>query len=115
MLKPCGHSVWLKTTVTTDMWCAGVLLVNLFVTCFQADIIHTREYNEWRHKGVAFSVREATYDAPNRTLASARVFKHVSAFTYYFSNLLIPYTAELFVNIFHSFEAGIANTISCFK
>ena len=26
-----------------------------------------------------------------------------------------PCTAELFVNIFHSFEAGIANAISSFK
>jgi dynein assembly factor 3 len=41
-----------------------------------AAIINSRNYNRWRHKGLAFEIREGTYDTPNRTLASGMIFKH---------------------------------------
>ena len=40
-----------------------------------ASIIHHQQYKQWRHKGVAFEIREGTYDVPNKTLASGMVFK----------------------------------------
>ncbi|XP_061182670.1 dynein axonemal assembly factor 3-like [Saccostrea echinata] len=36
----------------------------------EADIIHKHEYKRWRSTGIAFEPREATYDIPNKTLAS---------------------------------------------
>lgn len=38
-------------------------------------IINLQQYKHWRQCGVAFQIREGTYDVPNRTLASATVFK----------------------------------------
>ncbi|XP_059168514.1 dynein axonemal assembly factor 3-like isoform X2 [Physella acuta] len=38
-------------------------------------IVYIRQYKDWRDTGVAFKIREGTYDVPNRTLASAMVFK----------------------------------------
>ncbi|GFR75682.1 dynein assembly factor 3, axonemal-like [Elysia marginata] len=38
-------------------------------------IINIHQYKNWRQCGVAFQIREGTYDVPNRTLASATVFK----------------------------------------
>ncbi|RUS81999.1 hypothetical protein EGW08_010226 [Elysia chlorotica] len=38
-------------------------------------IIHLHQYKNWRQCGIAFQIREGTYDVPNRTLASATVFK----------------------------------------
>ncbi|GFN87298.1 dynein assembly factor 3, axonemal-like [Plakobranchus ocellatus] len=38
-------------------------------------IVHMQQYKHWRQFGVAFQIREGTYDVPNRTLASATVFK----------------------------------------
>ncbi|CAL1545956.1 unnamed protein product [Lymnaea stagnalis] len=38
-------------------------------------IIYIRQYKNWRNDGVAFKIREGTYDVPNRTLASGMVFK----------------------------------------
>ncbi|KAM9299404.1 dynein axonemal assembly factor 3 [Gastrophryne carolinensis] len=35
-----------------------------------AAVINAIEYNRWREKGVAFQIREGTYDVPNKTLAS---------------------------------------------
>lgn len=39
-------------------------------------IIHKYEYNKWRSTGIGFEVREATYDTPNRTLASGMILKN---------------------------------------
>ncbi|ESP05132.1 hypothetical protein LOTGIDRAFT_227827 [Lottia gigantea] len=39
-----------------------------------ADIIHKVEYNNWRESGIAFTIRDGTYDIPNKTLASGMVF-----------------------------------------
>ncbi|XP_067664901.1 dynein axonemal assembly factor 3-like [Haliotis asinina] len=41
-----------------------------------ADVVNKSEYQAWRNTGVAFQFREGTYDTPNKTLASARVFDH---------------------------------------
>uniref|UniRef100_A0A0B7AGC5 Dynein assembly factor 3, axonemal n=1 Tax=Arion vulgaris TaxID=1028688 RepID=A0A0B7AGC5_9EUPU len=38
-------------------------------------IVYVRQYKDWRDNGVAFQIREGTYDVPNRTLSSAMVFK----------------------------------------
>ena len=38
-----------------------------------APIINLREYVRWRSTGLAFELREAAYDVPNRTLASGIV------------------------------------------
>ena len=46
----------------------------------QAGVIGGRQYLKWRHKGVAFEIREGTYDTPNRTLASGMVFKQVRGY-----------------------------------
>ncbi|XP_025085562.1 dynein assembly factor 3, axonemal-like [Pomacea canaliculata] len=40
------------------------------------DIVNIHEYKSWRNNGVAFQVREGTYDVPNLSLASTRVLKH---------------------------------------
>lgn len=40
-----------------------------------AAILGGRTYSNWRNTGVAFGLREGTYDSPNRTLASVVVFK----------------------------------------
>ncbi|KAK6190478.1 hypothetical protein SNE40_002340 [Patella caerulea] len=40
-----------------------------------ADIIHKTEYSNWRDSGIAFTIREGTYDIPNKTLASGMIFK----------------------------------------
>ena len=39
-----------------------------------AEIINSRNYQRWRKRGVAFELREGTYDAPNKSLASGMVF-----------------------------------------
>ena len=39
-------------------------------------IVHLKQYKDWRNDGRAFTIREATYDVPNRTLASGILFKH---------------------------------------
>jgi len=39
-------------------------------------IVHLKQYKDWRNNGIAFTIREATYDVSNRTLASGMVFKH---------------------------------------
>uniref|UniRef100_K1Q0Z4 UPF0470 protein C19orf51-like protein n=1 Tax=Magallana gigas TaxID=29159 RepID=K1Q0Z4_MAGGI len=39
----------------------------------EAEIIHKHEYKTWRSTGIAFEPREATYDVPNKTLASGVV------------------------------------------
>lgn len=39
-----------------------------------AEIINSRNYQRWRKRGVAFELREGTYDVPNKTLASGMVF-----------------------------------------
>ena len=43
-----------------------------------ANIIFNRDYSKWRETGVAFQVRESTYETPNRTLASGLFVKTVS-------------------------------------
>ena len=43
-----------------------------------ANIIYSPDYAKWRESGVAFVVREGTYDVPNRTLASGLLVKTVS-------------------------------------
>ncbi|XP_074660251.1 dynein axonemal assembly factor 3-like [Tubulanus polymorphus] len=40
-----------------------------------ADIIHTSEYKQWRQTGVAYEIRDGSYNVPNRTLASGVLFK----------------------------------------
>lgn len=44
----------------------------------QADIINVHQYKNWRDTGVAFEVREADYDVPNKTMASGLILSHVS-------------------------------------
>ncbi|KAL8597580.1 hypothetical protein ACOMHN_001511 [Nucella lapillus] len=39
-------------------------------------IVNIHEYKHWRNSGVAFTVREGTYDTPNKTLASGMVLRH---------------------------------------
>ena len=39
-------------------------------------IVHLTQYKNWRSEGIAFQIREGTYDVPNRTVASGMVFKH---------------------------------------
>jgi len=48
----------------------------------QASIINSRNYIRWRHKGIAYELREGSYDASNRTLVSGMVFKHVRIYTF---------------------------------
>jgi len=43
-----------------------------------ASVIHVRQFIYWRATGMAFDLREAPYDTPNRTLASGRVFREKS-------------------------------------
>ncbi|XP_015665748.1 dynein assembly factor 3, axonemal [Protobothrops mucrosquamatus] len=38
--------------------------------------INFHEFFRWRNTGVAFEMREATYDVPNKTLASGRLVRH---------------------------------------
>lgn len=40
-----------------------------------ADIINVHEYKNWRNTGVAFEVREADYDVPNKTVASGLILR----------------------------------------
>lgn len=40
-----------------------------------AEIIGSRNYLKWRKTGVAFELREGSYDVPNKTLASGMIFK----------------------------------------
>jgi len=40
-----------------------------------AGIIGSRNYQRWRKTGVAFELREAEYDMPNKTLCSGMIFK----------------------------------------
>ena len=44
----------------------------------QASIVASNDYRNWRQYGVAFGIREGTYDVPNRTHASGHVFNVVS-------------------------------------
>lgn len=39
-------------------------------------IVHVKQYKDWRAEGIAFQIREGTYDVPNRTLSSGKVFRH---------------------------------------
>ncbi|KAK3727693.1 hypothetical protein RRG08_032650 [Elysia crispata] len=48
---------------------------NMELTERGGSIINIQQYKHWRQFGVAFQIREGTYDVPNRTLASATVFK----------------------------------------
>ncbi|XP_015276252.1 PREDICTED: dynein assembly factor 3, axonemal [Gekko japonicus] len=41
-----------------------------------AKVINSREFFRWRNTGVAFEMREASYDVPNKTLASGRLLRH---------------------------------------
>ncbi|XP_066484965.1 dynein axonemal assembly factor 3 isoform X2 [Tiliqua scincoides] len=41
-----------------------------------AKIIGSREFFHWRDTGVAFELREAVYDIPNKSLASGRLLRH---------------------------------------
>lgn len=40
-----------------------------------ASIINNKQYARWRKEGIAFDLREGTYDAPNKTLASGMVLR----------------------------------------
>ena len=53
-------------------------LIVLSIFVFQADIVNVHEYKSWRNTGVAFEVREADYDVPNKTVASGLILKQVS-------------------------------------
>ena len=56
-------------------------LAPLVIPCFvpyQASIVGSNDYRHWRQYGVAFGIREGTYDVPNRTHASGHVFNVVS-------------------------------------
>jgi len=59
----------------TDFYC--LVNISLYMSIMQASIIHNRNYSRWRHKGVAYELREGSYDTSNRTLASGMIFKHV--------------------------------------
>lgn len=39
------------------------------------EILGSRNYVRWRKTGVAFELRDGTYDVPNKTLASGMIFK----------------------------------------
>ena len=54
-----------------------------------AGIIHKKEYNYWRETGSAFSVREGTYNVPNKTLASGLIIKTVSSFSPLYEGCLL--------------------------
>ncbi|XP_054850733.1 dynein axonemal assembly factor 3 isoform X2 [Eublepharis macularius] len=41
-----------------------------------AKVINSREFFRWRNTGVAFEMREASYDIPNKTLASGHLLRH---------------------------------------
>ncbi|XP_042331494.1 dynein axonemal assembly factor 3 [Sceloporus undulatus] len=41
-----------------------------------ANVINTHEFFHWRSTGIAFEMREAAYDVPNKTLASGRLLRH---------------------------------------
>uniref|UniRef100_A0A670JX01 Dynein axonemal assembly factor 3 n=1 Tax=Podarcis muralis TaxID=64176 RepID=A0A670JX01_PODMU len=41
-----------------------------------AKVINFREFYRWRDTGMAFEMREAPYDIPNKTLASGRLLRH---------------------------------------
>ncbi|CAI5790730.1 Hypothetical predicted protein [Podarcis lilfordi] len=41
-----------------------------------ANVINFREFYRWRDTGMAFEMREAPYDIPNKTLASGRLLRH---------------------------------------
>jgi dynein assembly factor 3, axonemal len=43
-------------------------------------LISKREYLHWRHTGIAFSVRESTYEKTNRTMATVDALKQVIYF-----------------------------------
>lgn len=45
-------------------------------------MIGSREFFRWRDTGVAFEMREAAYDIPNKTLASGRLLRHVSCLAF---------------------------------
>ena len=59
----------------------SIIHVGKFMTvlCLQAGIVNGRMYSQWRTNGVAFAIREGTYETTNKTLASGLVFKHVSS------------------------------------
>ncbi|XP_064634715.1 dynein axonemal assembly factor 3-like isoform X2 [Lineus longissimus] len=40
-----------------------------------AEILNSRFYAKWRLSGVAFEIRDGTYNVPNKTLASGMIFK----------------------------------------
>eukprot|EP00040_Diaphanoeca_grandis_P002733 m.22561 g.22561 ORF g.22561 m.22561 type:complete len:475 (+) comp13856_c0_seq1:115-1539(+) len=40
-----------------------------------ASVIHVKQFIQWRASGIAFDLRDASYDVANRTLASNRVFR----------------------------------------
>ncbi|KAJ3351337.1 Dynein assembly factor 3, axonemal [Entophlyctis luteolus] len=42
----------------------------------EVTVIHKTEYARWREHGLAFEVRDAAYDRPNRSLATVDVMKH---------------------------------------
>ena len=58
--------------------CMSVCFTLCVLTVYpQGGIVHTREYKNWRDSGEAFTVREGSYDAANKTLASGMVLRHV--------------------------------------
>ncbi|XP_033751780.1 dynein assembly factor 3, axonemal-like [Pecten maximus] len=71
--------------------------LNMKLVYRDADIINSHEYRKWRSQGIAFEVREGSYDIPNRTLASGMVFKHDGERHHrrgYWGDLLVsPYVA----------------------
>ncbi|XP_069132201.1 dynein axonemal assembly factor 3-like isoform X2 [Argopecten irradians] len=71
--------------------------LNMKLVYRDADIINSHEYRRWRNKGIAFDLREGSYDIPNRTLASGMVFKHEGERHHrrgYWGDLLVsPYVA----------------------
>ena len=54
-----------------------IIFVILVCDDFQAEIINCRVYSTWRRSGIAFEIRDGTYNVPNFTLASGMVFKKV--------------------------------------
>ncbi|KAH3727586.1 hypothetical protein DPMN_053525, partial [Dreissena polymorpha] len=63
----------------------------------EADIINIHEYKSWRETGVAFEVREADYEIPNKTMASGLILTHEGekhARRGYWGDILVsPYVA----------------------
>jgi dynein assembly factor 3 len=62
-----------------------------------SSLISKQEYIHWRHTGIAFSIRESTYEKSNRTMATVQVMKQdgvgVNKWGFFSDILTSPYIA----------------------